>query len=50
MRLWMTITFIFGIILVGGVIITAYDLLFLKPAGDLIQPMGDQELAEGGTI
>ncbi len=50
MRLWMAVTFIFGIFLVGGAIITAYDLLFLKPAGDATRPLGSQQLAEGGTV
>ncbi len=32
MRLWMAMTFVFGIFLVAGVVTTAYDLLFMKHA------------------
>jgi nitric oxide reductase subunit B len=50
MRLWMAITFVFGIILVAGVVTTAYDLLFMKPAKEPGPFPGAAQLGGGEAI
>jgi nitric oxide reductase subunit B len=50
MRLWMAITFVFGIFLVAGVVTTAYDLLFMKPAKEDGPFPGAAQLGGGEAI